>query len=62
MSWITSHEASVRLGAFIGVFVVMALWEVAAARREPRASKGSRWFANLGITALNTVILRLVFP
>jgi sterol desaturase/sphingolipid hydroxylase (fatty acid hydroxylase superfamily) len=40
----------------------MALWEVAAARRELRAAKGSRWFANLGITVVNTVVLLLVFP
>jgi sterol desaturase/sphingolipid hydroxylase (fatty acid hydroxylase superfamily) len=62
MSWILSHEPGVRLGAFIGVFAVMALWEAAAARRELRTAKGSRWFANLGITVLNTVVLRLVFP
>jgi len=62
MSWILNHEPGVRLGAFLGVFAVMAVWEVAAARRELRAAKGSRWFANLGITVLNTLVLRVLFP
>jgi sterol desaturase/sphingolipid hydroxylase (fatty acid hydroxylase superfamily) len=62
MSWIVNHEPGVRFGAFIGVFALMALWELVAARRELRAAKGLRWFTNLGITVLNTVVARLVFP
>jgi sterol desaturase/sphingolipid hydroxylase (fatty acid hydroxylase superfamily) len=62
MSWILSHEAIVRLSAFGGVFAVMALWELAAARRSLRAAKGTRWVANLGVTLLNTLAARLLFP
>jgi sterol desaturase/sphingolipid hydroxylase (fatty acid hydroxylase superfamily) len=62
MNWILSHEAIVRLSAFVGVFAVMALWELAAARRRLRAAKGVRWVANLGVTLLNTVVVRLLFP
>jgi len=62
MSWILDHEPTVRLGAFLGVFAVMALWELASARRRLTTAKGARWFANLGITILNTVVVRLLFP
>jgi len=62
MSWILSHEPAVRLGAFLGVFAVMALWELVGARRRLTTAKGARWFANLGITILNTVVVRLLFP
>lgn len=55
-------EPLIRLGAFIGVFAAMALWEIAAPRRRRTASRWLRWPSNLGITALNTVLLRLVFP
>jgi sterol desaturase/sphingolipid hydroxylase (fatty acid hydroxylase superfamily) len=62
MSWILSHEPVIRLGAFIGVFAVMAIWESLAARRQLKAAKGARWGANLGITLGNTLIVRLLFP
>jgi sterol desaturase/sphingolipid hydroxylase (fatty acid hydroxylase superfamily) len=62
MSWIMSHEPAVRLGFFLGVFAVMAVWELVVPRRPLRASKGSRWFANLGIMVLGTVMVRIIFP
>ena len=62
MSWILNHEPAVRLGAFLGVFVVMALWELVGGRRQLTTEKGARWFANLGITVMNTVVVRLIFP
>jgi sterol desaturase/sphingolipid hydroxylase (fatty acid hydroxylase superfamily) len=62
MSWLLDHEPVVRLGAFGAIFAVMAVWEIAAARRELSAAKGSRWFANLGITVVNTVVVRVLFP
>jgi sterol desaturase/sphingolipid hydroxylase (fatty acid hydroxylase superfamily) len=60
--FVLSHEPTIRLGFFLGVFVVMALWELAAPRRAPLVSKVLRWSSNLGLVALNTVLLRLLFP
>ena len=62
MNWIMSHEPAVRLGFFFGVFLVMALWELASPRRSLRATKGARWFANLSLVALDTVVVRVLFP
>ncbi len=62
MSWVMSHEPVVRLGVFFGVFVVMAVWELVSPRRRLRAAKGARWFANLGIMVLNTLVVRVIFP
>jgi sterol desaturase/sphingolipid hydroxylase (fatty acid hydroxylase superfamily) len=62
MSWIMSHESAVRLGFFAGVFVMMAMWEIAAPRRRLSASKGSRWLANLGILVVGTIVVRILFP
>ena len=62
MSWILYHEPAVRLGAFLGVFAVMALWELVDPRRQLTTAKGARWFANLGITIMDTVVVRLLFP
>jgi hypothetical protein len=46
----------------VGVFAIVALWELAAPRRALTVSKALRWGSNLGLVALNTLVLRLVFP
>ncbi len=62
METLLSNEVSIRLGFFFGVFAVMAAWELAAPRRRLRQSKAVRWYANLSIVVLNTVLARIVFP
>ena len=59
---IVEFEQYVRLSAFLGVFVLVALWEIAAPRRSLQASKVVRWTSNIGIVVLDTVLVRLVFP
>ncbi len=61
-AFIEAHEPVIRLACFIGIFVVMALWEVATPRRPLAQSKVVRWTSNLGIVAVNTVVVRLLFP
>jgi sterol desaturase/sphingolipid hydroxylase (fatty acid hydroxylase superfamily) len=60
--FIMRNEPLIRLGFFGGVLVVMALWEAIAPRRSRTVSKTMRWFSNLGIAALNTIIWRAVLP
>jgi sterol desaturase/sphingolipid hydroxylase (fatty acid hydroxylase superfamily) len=60
--FVLSHEPTIRLGFFLGVFALVALWEVAAPRRALVVSKARRWASNLGLVVLNTVMLRLLFP
>ncbi len=62
IDWLIAHEPGIRLGFFVVVFVLVALWEVHAPRRAPTLSKAMRWGNNLGLVALNTVLLRLLFP
>jgi sterol desaturase/sphingolipid hydroxylase (fatty acid hydroxylase superfamily) len=62
MSWVMSHEAGIRLGFFVGVFVLMAVWELVVPRRQLTAAKGARWFSNLGIMVVGTVVVRVIFP
>lgn len=51
-----------RLGVFIGVLLLMVLWELASPKRKPRYSRKQRWPANLTIVALDNVLLRVVAP
>lgn len=57
-----AHEPAIRLGAFLGVFAGMALWEAVAPRRARLHSRAVRWSANLGLVVLNSVLVRLAFP
>ena len=59
---IQAYEPVIRLSAFLGIFVVMALWEALAPRRKRLFSRLARWPHNIGIVVLNTVVLRLLFP
>jgi sterol desaturase/sphingolipid hydroxylase (fatty acid hydroxylase superfamily) len=56
------NEATIRLGAFVGVFVTMALWEAVAPRRQRSYSRAHRWPSNLAIVALNTALVRILLP
>lgn len=57
-----AHEPTIRLGAFAGVLVVLAGWEMFAPRRVQTTSRGRRWPSNLGIVALDTLLVRIAFP
>jgi sterol desaturase/sphingolipid hydroxylase (fatty acid hydroxylase superfamily) len=56
------HASGIRLGFFLSIFALMALWEVAAPRRPQAIGRWTRWPANLGIVVLNTVLLRVLLP
>lgn len=59
---LAAHPAAVRLGGFLGVFVLMALWERLAPRRRLDQPKAVRWLNNLSLIATDTLVVRLVLP
>ena len=63
MNSITSDsEAILRLVVFIAVFSAMAVLEMLLPRRQLTVSKSRRWLSNLGLSALNTILLRVFIP
>ncbi len=56
------NEPAIRLGFFLAILVIMALWELARPRRPLESSKLRRWLRNLGITVLNGALVRWLFP
>ena len=60
--FLLTHEPTVRVGAFLTVLAVMALWEVAAPRRRREIPRLFRWSNNLGIVVIDTLAVRLLFP
>lgn len=57
-----AHEPVIRLGAFFGIFALMAVLELAAPRRPQKVARLQRWPSNIGIVMLDTLLARLVFP
>lgn len=51
----------IRISAFVGIFVVMALWEILAPRRQWHTSKAKRWVINLALVGFNSFFIRAVF-
>jgi sterol desaturase/sphingolipid hydroxylase (fatty acid hydroxylase superfamily) len=61
-SSLLAFEPAIRVAAFAGVFALMALWEIRAPRRPLAIGRWRRWPSNLGIVALDTLLLRLLLP
>jgi sterol desaturase/sphingolipid hydroxylase (fatty acid hydroxylase superfamily) len=62
MSTLWQVEPWLRLGAFVGVLLLLALWEALAPRRRWQVNRPGRWLNNLGLALLNSLVLRLVAP
>jgi len=55
-------EPFIRIGFFLAILIIMALWETAAPRRPLTDRKIVRWFNNLSLILIDTVALRFLFP
>jgi sterol desaturase/sphingolipid hydroxylase (fatty acid hydroxylase superfamily) len=60
--FLLDHEMTIRLGFFIGVFAMMAVWEMVAPLRTAKTSKPIRWSNHLALAIINIVLIRLTFP
>jgi sterol desaturase/sphingolipid hydroxylase (fatty acid hydroxylase superfamily) len=56
------QEALIRIGFFLGILVLMVVWEFYAPKRMLTVSRWLRWRSNLSLTVINAFLLRLVFP
>ena len=62
MDALLANEPAIRLAAFAGVLALMAGLEAILPRRRRCLDRLRRWPNNLGIVAVDTIVLRLVFP
>jgi sterol desaturase/sphingolipid hydroxylase (fatty acid hydroxylase superfamily) len=60
--FIMANEPTIRLSVFLGIFAAVAIAEALAPRRARALSRLARWPSNLGIVAVNTLVVRLIFP
>jgi sterol desaturase/sphingolipid hydroxylase (fatty acid hydroxylase superfamily) len=61
-TFLVDHESAIRLGFFLGTFVLLAAWELFAPRRVPGTSKVIRWTNNAALAIVNIVLVRVLFP
>jgi sterol desaturase/sphingolipid hydroxylase (fatty acid hydroxylase superfamily) len=57
-----AYEGLIRFAAFAGVIVAMALWESWAPKRRLAVGRTSRWPGNLGVLAVDVLVVRILFP
>lgn len=62
MSFLEQYETIVRLSAFAGIFLIMAVLEVTMPRKKRVLAKGKRWFTNISLVIVDTLALRLTMP
>ena len=55
-------EAWIRLACFSTIFVVMAVWELAAPRRPRPIGRSVRWPGNILVVVIDTVVVRILLP
>ncbi len=61
-TFLLDHESMIRFGFFLGMFALMALWEVVAPLRVAGTSKTIRWPNHVMLAAMNVVLVRVLFP
>lgn len=57
-----TNEPLIRIGLFLGILSIMALWEVASPRRRREVPRLIRWSSNFGVVVIDTLLVRLTFP
>ena len=61
-TFLLSNDPAIRLGFFLGMFALMAAWELFAPRRVLGVSKAVRWTHNISIAIINVLLVRVLFP
>jgi sterol desaturase/sphingolipid hydroxylase (fatty acid hydroxylase superfamily) len=57
-----NSELLIRIGAAVGIFLPLALWEALGPRRRLSVGRARRWPSNLGILLLDATLVRLLIP
>ncbi len=62
MESLLRHASQAYALIYFGAVIVMALLECVVPRRVPGDTLALRWFGNVAITVLDTIIVRALFP
>ncbi len=62
LEFISNHELVIRLSFFLGIFTLIVVWELIAPRRALTQPRWLRWYSNIGVALLNTIVVRFLIP
>jgi sterol desaturase/sphingolipid hydroxylase (fatty acid hydroxylase superfamily) len=60
--WLLDHEPAVRGALAVTIFALVAVSETLLPKRPRAIGRVRRWPANLGVVAINSILVRLLFP
>jgi sterol desaturase/sphingolipid hydroxylase (fatty acid hydroxylase superfamily) len=56
------YESIIRLGSFLGIFALLAIWEIVSPKRQLTHLRPFRWLSNFGLIVVSSILVRFVFP
>ena len=56
------YESYIRLGSFLGIFALLTIWEISSPKRELLQLRRFRWFSNIGLIVISSVLVRFILP
>ncbi len=59
---VLAAEPLIRLGVFAAVLALLMAWELLAPRRSLSVRRWRRWPGNVGVVAIDALLLRILFP
>ena len=59
---IFQYESYIRLGSFLGLFILLMAWEVASPKRKLLQLRRFRWFSNIGLIVTSSILIRFIIP
>lgn len=59
---IFKYESYIRLISFFGLFALLTLWEISSPKRELLQLRQFRWFSNIGLIVISSVLVRFIVP
>ena len=56
------YESYIRLGSFLGIFALLTIWEISSPKRELLQLRYFRWFSNIGLIVISSILVRFIIP
>jgi len=56
------YESYIRLGAFLGLFILLMAWEIVSPKRKLLQLRRFRWFSNIGLIVTSSILIRFIIP
>lgn len=56
------YESYIRLGSFLAIFALLTIWEISSPKRKLLQLRYFRWFCNIGLITISSILVRFIIP